>query len=34
MRKLIVDENFLTLLRAEGIETLPQNLAARIEAGA
>jgi hypothetical protein len=33
IRKLIVDENFVTLLRAEGIETLPRNLAARIEAG-
>lgn len=34
VRKLIVDENFVTLLRAEGFDTLPQNLAARIEAGA
>jgi len=34
IRKLLVDENFVTLLRAEGIDTLPQNLAARIEAGA
>jgi ParB family chromosome partitioning protein len=34
IRNLIVDENFVTLLRAEGIETLPRNLAARIEAGA
>ena len=34
IRKLIVDENFVTLLRAEGIDTLPRNLAARIEAGA
>ena len=33
IRKLIVDENFVTLLRAEGIETLPRNLAARIEPG-
>jgi ParB family chromosome partitioning protein len=34
VRKLIVDENFVTLLRAEGFDTLPQNLAARIEVGA
>ncbi len=34
VRKLLVDENFLTLLRAEGLDTLPRNLAARIEIGA
>jgi ParB family transcriptional regulator, chromosome partitioning protein len=34
VRKLLIDENFVTLLRAEGLVTLPQNLAARIEAGA
>jgi ParB family transcriptional regulator, chromosome partitioning protein len=34
LRKLLVDENFVTLLRAEGLDTLPRNLAARIEAGA
>jgi ParB family chromosome partitioning protein len=31
MRKLLIDENFVTLLRAEGLNTLPQNLASRIE---
>jgi len=34
LRKLFVDENFVTLLRAEGLDTLPRNLATRIEAGA
>jgi ParB family chromosome partitioning protein len=34
VRKLLIDENFLTLLRAEGLNTLPRNLASRIEAGA
>jgi ParB family chromosome partitioning protein len=33
MRKLLADDNFVTLLRAEGLETLPKNLATRIEAG-
>jgi len=33
-RKLLADENFVTLLRAEGLDTLPRNLAARIEVGA
>ena len=33
VRKLLIDENFLTLLRAEGLDTLPRNLAARIEVG-
>jgi ParB family transcriptional regulator, chromosome partitioning protein len=30
VRKLLGDENFVTLLRAEGLDTLPKNLAARI----
>jgi ParB family transcriptional regulator, chromosome partitioning protein len=34
LRKLLADENFRTLLRAEGLDTVPSNLAARIEAGA
>jgi ParB family transcriptional regulator, chromosome partitioning protein len=34
VRKLLIDENFVTLLRAEGLDTLPRNLAARIEVGA
>jgi hypothetical protein len=34
VRKLLIDENFLTLLQAEGLDTLPRNLAARIEVGA
>jgi ParB family transcriptional regulator, chromosome partitioning protein len=34
LRKLLTDENFLTLLRAEGLDSIPSNLAARIEAGA
>jgi ParB family chromosome partitioning protein len=33
VRKLLADDNFVTLLRAEGLNTLPQNLAARIEVG-
>jgi ParB family chromosome partitioning protein len=33
MRKLISDENFITLMRAEEIDTLPQNLATRIQVG-
>lgn len=32
LRKLLADENFVTLLRAEGIETLPKYLADRIHA--
>jgi len=32
LRKLFVDENFVTLLRAEGIDTLPRNVALRLEA--
>jgi ParB family chromosome partitioning protein len=32
IRKLLADENFVTLLRAEGLETLPRNLAERIRA--
>lgn len=33
LRKLFADENFVTLLRAEGLETLPRNLAGRIQVG-
>ena len=31
LRKLLADENFLTLLRAEGLDTLPSNLAERFQ---
>jgi ParB family chromosome partitioning protein len=31
LRTLLVDENFKTLLRAEGLETLPRNLADRMQ---
>jgi len=31
LRKLLADEHFVTLLRAEGLDTLPRNLADRIE---
>jgi ParB family chromosome partitioning protein len=34
LRKLFADENFVTLLRAEELDTVPQNLAERITAGA
>ena len=34
MRKLLSEENFVTLLRAEGLDTLPKNLAERIQAWA
>jgi ParB family transcriptional regulator, chromosome partitioning protein len=34
MRKLIADENFVTTLRAEGLDTLPRNLAERLQVGA
>ena len=34
MRKLVAEENFITLLRAEGLDTLPKNLADRIQAWA
>lgn len=34
MRKLIADENFVTALRAEGLDTLPRNLAERLQVGA
>lgn len=34
MRKLLAEENFVTLLRAEGLDTLPKNLADRIKAWA
>jgi ParB family chromosome partitioning protein len=33
MRALLADENFVTLLRAEGLDSMPRNLADRIEAG-
>jgi ParB family chromosome partitioning protein len=33
LRNLFGDENFVTLLRAEGLETLPGNIATRIQAG-
>lgn len=33
IRNLLGDENFLTLLRAEGLHTLPGNLAARVDGG-
>jgi ParB family chromosome partitioning protein len=32
LRKLLADENFVTLLRAEGLESLPRNLATRMQA--
>ena len=34
LRKLLADDNFVTLMRAEGLETLPRNLGERIQAGA
>jgi len=34
LRKLLGDENFVTLLQAEGLDTLPRNLAGRIDIGA
>jgi ParB family chromosome partitioning protein len=33
VRKLFDDENFVTLMRAEGLDTLPRNLATRIQVG-
>jgi ParB family chromosome partitioning protein len=33
LRKLFTDDNFVNLLRAEGLDTLPNNLAARIHVG-
>jgi ParB family transcriptional regulator, chromosome partitioning protein len=33
VRKLLNDENFVTLMRAEGFDTIPKNLAARIQVG-
>ncbi|MDR3500698.1 MAG: plasmid partitioning protein RepB C-terminal domain-containing protein [Parvibaculum sp.] len=30
LRKLVADENFVTLLRAEGLDTMPKNLADRL----
>jgi ParB family chromosome partitioning protein len=32
LRKLLNDENFITLLRAEGLATIPQNLSDRLAA--
>jgi ParB family transcriptional regulator, chromosome partitioning protein len=32
LRKLLADEHFVTLLRAEGLDTMPRNLAERIKA--
>jgi ParB family chromosome partitioning protein len=34
IRKLFADANFVTVLRAEGLDTLPQNLADRLREGA
>jgi len=31
LKSLFIDENFVTLLRAEGLDTLPKYLADRIE---
>jgi ParB family chromosome partitioning protein len=33
VRKLLGDESFVTLMRAEGLDTLPRNLATRIQIG-
>jgi ParB family chromosome partitioning protein len=33
LRTLFADENFVTLLRAEGLDTLPRNLGDRIRVG-
>jgi ParB family chromosome partitioning protein len=33
LRNLFADENFVTLLRAEGLDTLPRNIADRIPLG-
>ncbi len=34
LKALFADEHFVTLLRAEGLDTLPRNLANRITTGA
>ena len=34
LRKLLADDNFITLLRAEGLDTLPRNLGDRLDVGA
>ena len=34
LRELLADENFTTLLRAEGLDSLPKYLAERVWAGA
>jgi ParB family chromosome partitioning protein len=31
LRKLLADDNFVTLLRAEGLDTLPRNLGDRLQ---
>lgn len=31
LRKLFADENFVTLLRAEGLDSIPRNLVDRME---
>jgi ParB family chromosome partitioning protein len=33
LRKLVADEHFVTLLRAEGLDTLPRNLSDRLQSG-
>jgi len=33
LRKLVADEHFVTLLRAEGLDTLPRNLGDRLQSG-
>jgi len=33
LRTLFADENFVTLLRAEALDTLPRNIAERIDVG-
>jgi ParB family chromosome partitioning protein len=33
LRKLVADEHFVTLLRAEGLDTLPRNIGDRLQSG-
>jgi ParB family chromosome partitioning protein len=33
LRKLVADEHFVTLLRAEGLDTLPRNICDRLQSG-
>ena len=33
LRTILADEDFITLLRAEGLDTLPRNLGERIQGG-